>query len=535
MYKKYCLIASILLMIPFITTAMEVEVKPEEQKKIEWIYIQTNDGATLVFPENSPLFTLSEFFRAIAAGKFVKQGTADNPIILPKIDGNQLMLIRNFIVRKKDPEKLKRYLQDLNINDLNQLIVANDFLDVQKLSESVTPYLIKQLQDPDVLNAWLQVGGNQMLAENKELSDHMKQHLARSIKPTPCYLQQKKSIPSDVLKGHLKVVSSVAFSPDGTILASGSWDDTIKLWDIKTGTKIRTLTGHKYWVRSVAFSPDGTTLASGSEDRTIKLWNVKTGTEIRTLTGHELVVTAVAFSPDGTTLASGSYDYTIKLWNVKTGTEIRTLTGHWKVVSSVVFSPDGTILASGSWDDTIKLWNIKTSTEIRTLTGHSISVNSVAFNPNGTTLASGSEDRTIKLWNVKTGTKIHKLTGHTDWVRSVAFSPDGTTLASGSEDRTIKLWNVKTGTEIRTLTGHELVVTAVAFSPDGTILASGSDDNIRLWHLIDLQDLAQLSTLELLLIHAWQHAGIINLNTYPELNTIYNQASDLAKTLMPQQ
>ena len=306
------------------------------------------------------------------------------------------------------------------------------------------------------------------------------------------------------LTGHKNSVSSVAISPDGQTLASGSADSTIKLWNLKTGALLHTLTGHKYSVVSVAISPDGLTLASGSYDKTIKLWNLKTGALLHTLTGHEDHVSSVAISPDGLTLASGSYDKTIKLWNLKTGALLRTLTGNESFVRSVAISPDGLTLASGSVDSTIKLWNLKTGDLLRTLTGHESSVVSVAISPDGLTLASGSSaissssflfksispdgltlgsvDSTIKLWNLKTGDLLRTLTGHEEAVVSVAISPDGQTLASGSEDKTIKLWNLKTGDLLRTLTGHENYVYSVAISPDGQTLASGSADNtIKLW------------------------------------------------------
>lgn len=202
----------------------------------------------------------------------------------------------------------------------------------------------------------------------------------------------------------------------------------------------KTFSGHTNWVRSLAFSPNGRAIASGSEDGTIRLWDVPTGRTIATLKGHSAQVTSVAFSPNGQTLASASEDNAVHLWNVVTRTHNRTLKGHTTFVHSVVFSPDGQTLASGSSDKTVRLWNVATGTYRRTLAGHTDWVSSVAFNPDGNTLASGSGDRTIRLWNLHTGKCQRTLTGHKGWVSSVAFSPDRNTLASGSEDKTIRLW-----------------------------------------------------------------------------------------------
>ncbi len=278
-------------------------------------------------------------------------------------------------------------------------------------------------------------------------------------------------------------VSSVAFSPDGRTLVSGSSDTTIKIWNLATGQEIRTLNGHSSWVNSVAFSPDGKTLASGSSDDTIKIWNLVIGQEIRTLNGHpnevwSNEVWSVAISPDARTLASGNRTYgIIKIWNLATGQEIRTLKGHPNSVWSLAFSPDSKTLASGSEDTDIKIWNLATGQEIRSLNDHSMSVNSVAISPDGRTLVSGSND-TIRIWNLATGQVIRALDHY--YVRSVAISPDGRTLASGN-DKTIKIWDLVTKQEIQTLEGYSSI-NSVAFSPDGKTLASGSDDaTIKIW------------------------------------------------------
>ncbi|HYW74101.1 MAG TPA: protein kinase, partial [Pyrinomonadaceae bacterium] len=253
---------------------------------------------------------------------------------------------------------------------------------------------------------------------------------------------------------HNSYINSVAFSPDGKWLATGSDDGTVKLWDVGAGQELLTLKGHSGLVWSVAFSPDGKRLATASYDRTVKLWEAQTGQELATLKGHADNVYSVAFSPDGKTLASGSEDKTVKLWDALTKQELATLKGHAFGVHSVAFSPEGKTLASGSRDNTVKLWDAATRRELLTLKGHSGGVWSVAFSPDRKRLATGSADGSVKLWDAGAGQELLTLKGHSSYVYSVAFSPDGKWLATGSRDHTVKLWDAANGQELLTLNGH---------------------------------------------------------------------------------
>ncbi|MUG91485.1 peptidase C14 [Scytonema sp. UIC 10036] len=279
------------------------------------------------------------------------------------------------------------------------------------------------------------------------------------------------------LEGHSGPVQSVSFSPDGSVIATASWDNTVKLWS-QEGRLLRTFKGHKDGVLSNSFSPDGKTIASTGWDNTIKLWNLE-GQELTTLRGHTNQIWSVSFSPDGEIIASTSMDATVKLWS-KDGGELKTLKGHSSTVRSVSFSPDGTILASSSFDGTVKLWNLD-GTLIKTLT-HGGTVYSISFSPDGKLIASASSDKTVKIWSLNGETRA-TLKGHGSGVTSVSFSPRSSILASGSSDNTVKLWSLN-GQEIATLKGHTAELTSVSFHPDGNTIASASEDStVKIWNL----------------------------------------------------
>ncbi|MEB3357615.1 MAG: caspase family protein [Synechococcales bacterium] len=286
------------------------------------------------------------------------------------------------------------------------------------------------------------------------------------------------------LRGYKDAVWSVAFSPDGTHIVSGSEDKTIRLWDVEGNPIGQPFQGHESSVNSVAFSPDDTRIVSGSGDKTIRLWDVEGNPIGQPFQGHDFSVMAVAFSPDGTCIVSGSADKTIRLWDVEGNPIGHPFQGHESYVNSVAFSSDGTRIVSGSGDKTIRLWDVEGNPIGHPFQGHESSVWSVAFSPDGTRIVSGSEDKTIRLWDVEGNPIGHPFQGHESHVNSVAFSLDGTRIVSGSKDKTIRLWDLEKNPIAQPLAAHELSINSIVFGPDGKRILSGSSDKtIRLWDL----------------------------------------------------
>ncbi|MXV78699.1 hypothetical protein F4X73_01760 [Candidatus Poribacteria bacterium] len=297
------------------------------------------------------------------------------------------------------------------------------------------------------------------------------------------------NLPSGAIKRFEQGVAvyAVAFSPDGSLLASGGNNNRVVLWNIGNQMEPKVFRGHTKSVMSVVFSPDGQLLASASHDGYVRLWNVSSKRTLQPLF-HDGWVRSVAFSPDGKILVSGGGDQigSITLWDPSNNNRIVDFPGHRDIVESIEFSPNGQMLVSTSRDRTVKLWDVASQRVLRSLTEHRNVVYAVAFSPNNDMFATSSNDYTIKFWKTSSGAILEDFrisgSGNTRAL-SLAFSPDGKYLAYACTDYTVRLWNVTERKETK-LRGHDGVVTSVAFSPDGKTLASGSHDRtIILWKL----------------------------------------------------
>jgi WD40 repeat protein/transcriptional regulator with XRE-family HTH domain len=334
---------------------------------------------------------------------------------------------------------------------------------------------------------------------------------------------------SSVFTETFNVIWSVAFSPDGKLLAAGGINGQVRFWRLQDGQQVLTLAGHSDWVGSIAFSPNGKLFVSGSHDRTIKFWDLESGACLRTIVAHDDMIWSIAISPDGRWLASAGKDHLVKIWEISNGRCFGILEGHTNWVNSVAFSPDGRLLASGSNDQSIKLWEVATGRCLQTIQTDHDMFWSVAFSPDGSLVAGCGNRPTIGLWQVDSGKLLKELEtevqgsavyslafspdgqsllsgskngtlclcdlnneippkiwqGHNSLIRSVAFSPNGQLVASCGEEQTVKVWEVQTslGECYRTLQGFSHRIGTVTFSPDGKQLASGGDEQlIRLWN-----------------------------------------------------
>ena len=298
------------------------------------------------------------------------------------------------------------------------------------------------------------------------------------------YLDRSRDLASRVLLGPGSAVYAVAVSPDGTLLASGSFDRVVRLWDSRRGSLVAELTGHQLPVTSLAFSPDGARLASASADRTARVWEVATGRELARCEGHGERVDSIAWSGDGSMLMTAADDRTIRFWNAGTGRE----RDDWRITSPALrgasWSPDGALVAAACDDSTVRVWPVGREGPMRTLDGHRATVVAVAFSPDGRWLASGSADRSCVLWSTEDWTRHARMEVGVGGVRSLAFSADGRRIALGGSAGAIAVHETEDGRTVGVLVGHTGTVAGIAWEREGRWLASCSTDrlgSIRMW------------------------------------------------------
>ena len=290
------------------------------------------------------------------------------------------------------------------------------------------------------------------------------------------------------LEGHKNGMNGVAVTPDGRLVVSGSNDHTVKVWDLQSGRLLHTLEGDPHEGRpgnviAVAVTPDGKQAISGAEDCTVKVWDLQSGRLLRSLEGPGDVC-AVAVTPDGVQMISGSSDHGLKVWDLRGGRLIRSIAEHDDKIQAVAVTPNGKQIVSGTFHGFIHIRDLQSGDLIRYLQGNSWACMPVAVTPDGKQIISGTSLNTIMIWNLQNGRLARTIEGHKDNVRAVAVTPNGKQIVSGSKDNTIRIWDLTRGRLLRTLDGHTGSVIAVAVTPNGKQIVSGAEDKtLKIWDL----------------------------------------------------
>eukprot|EP00347_Sterkiella_histriomuscorum_P017718 403348260 len=447
------------------------------------------------------------------------------------IDPEQQLAAAKKLENKVEKTEVRIKFQDVEGNEIADEIMidsAASKIDLNKLLDQLIGADEKQLyqfylDDKEVRGSIKEVLEKAMKTNKKIKAETI---IPLTYKPEAMFRIRPITRASSTLEGHSEAILSVAFSPDGKSLASGSGDTTVRIWDLLTETPLETCVGHKHWVLFVSFSPDCKRIASGGMDHSIFVWNAEDGKQVgRPLKGHKNFVTSISWQPmissyESRNMASSSKDQTIKVWDVNNSTCIKNFTSHTASVTKVLWGGEG-LIYSASQDRTIKVWDFETGVMTQELKGHAHWVNTLALStdyvlrtgcydhtqkefednkqmqkyaieryekikdPQGERLVSGSDDLTMFMWQPKQGSKqIARMTGHQGLINMAAFSPDGFYLVSASFDNSIKIWDGKTGKFISSLRGHVNSVYQVAWSADSRLLVSGSKDStLKVWDI----------------------------------------------------
>ena len=336
------------------------------------------------------------------------------------------------------------------------------------------------------------------IALNRVLSELMR------VDPTNPAHESYRHMPGQVVHMrtmHTGDVWSVAITPDGEYIVSGSYDDTVKLWRLSDGSLVRTMSGHRGDVQAVAVTPDGQYVVSAGDDKTIRVWRLSTGECIRVLQGHTDLIWSVIVSHDGSYIVSGSYDGTVRMWdmarvlaarpgdlNAANNSMVRMMREDNEIFS-VAITPDGRYVLAANGDDfdrrtgnAIRIWDAESGELVRMMTGHTNDVTCIALTPDGTRVASSSLDGTVRLWRIEDGETLWTFAGHDEAVYSVVVTPDGQRVITGGGDNHVRVLNIADGAETRILRGHHGNVYALAVSPNGQYIVSGSrDKTLKVW------------------------------------------------------
>lgn len=291
-----------------------------------------------------------------------------------------------------------------------------------------------------------------------------------------------------IYHGHTRNIESVAWSPDGTYIASGDGKGTIQVWNATTESLSFSIK-HANWVSAVAWSPDGKRLATGSHDQMVNIWRTDSGGSLFTFREHKSQVSTLAWSPDGRHIASGSWDGVVMLWDATSGTIVCTYRHFVPVGTAAVhalqWSPDSKYVASAGEDKTVQLWDISTGKQVLIYRKHTDTIMDIAWTRDGTHIASTGYDQTVQVWRPINGDKYFMHQGHERLVRAITWSPDGICLASAGSDHTVQIWNIINRAHTFTYQGHRAVIKTIAWSPDGTRIASAGDDKVvRVWQAV---------------------------------------------------